>query len=188
MDKRMAVRTEQEIVGLCDRGLHSRTLRIETLRRLRKVIPLDSFWFATADPATLLFTSSVVEDIPEHATPAFAVNEVLQDDVNTWVQFARASRPANELYLATRGKPDRSPRYLEILAPLGFGDELRAALLAGGAGGVMVRWSAQHSPRLPSPRASVFTAQWVPGRVQGRLLTPLRQQPGSRDRPAERAG
>lgn len=114
-------------------GLDSRTLRIETLRRLRKVIPLDSFWFATADPATLLFTSSVVEDIPEHATPAFVVNEFLQDDVNKWVQLARASRPANGLYLATRGKPDRSPRYREILAPLGFGDELRAALLAGGS-------------------------------------------------------
>jgi DNA-binding CsgD family transcriptional regulator len=35
------------------------------------------------------------------------------------------------LYAATRGEPALSPRYREILAPLGFGDELRAALRVG---------------------------------------------------------
>ena len=64
MDKHRAARTAQDLVRLCHAGLDSRTLRIEALRLLRKVILVDSFWFATADPATLLFTSSVVEDIP----------------------------------------------------------------------------------------------------------------------------
>jgi len=64
MDKRSAARTAEDIVRLCHAGLDSRTLRVETLRLLRRVIPVDSFWFATADPATLLFTSSVMEDIP----------------------------------------------------------------------------------------------------------------------------
>jgi hypothetical protein len=79
----------------------------------------------------LLFTSAVVEDIPEHATAAFVANEFLQSDVNKWVALARAGRPANGLCVATHGQPDDSPRHGEILRPLGFGDELRAALRVG---------------------------------------------------------
>jgi DNA-binding CsgD family transcriptional regulator len=131
MDKRSAARTEQEIVRLCHAGLDTRVLRVEVVKRLGQAIPVDAFWFATADPATLLFTSSVIEGIPEHATPAFVANEFLQADVNKWVQLARARRPANGLYTATEGMPERSPRYREILAPLGFGDELRVALRDG---------------------------------------------------------
>ena len=63
---------------------------------------------------------------------AFVANEFLQADVNKWVQLARASHPANGLYQATLGNPESSTRYREILAPLGFGDELRAALIDGG--------------------------------------------------------
>lgn len=127
-----ATRVETEIVRLCHSGLDSRMLRVETMKRLRKAVPFDSFWFATADPATLLFTSSVVEDIPESATPAFVHNEFLQPDVNKWTSLARSSQPTSGLFLATRGEPGRSPRYRDILSPLGFGDELRAALIADG--------------------------------------------------------
>src|SRR4029078_3109956 len=100
----------------------------EVLRRLRTVIPVDALFCATVDPATLLFTGSLVEEIPESATPAFLANEFLQDDVNKFVHLARAARPVQSLYAATRGEAEQSPRYREILVPLGFGDELRAAL------------------------------------------------------------
>ena len=133
MDKSVAARVEQEIIRLCHAGLDSRALRVESVRRLRKVVPIDSFWFATADPATLLFTSSVVENIPEEATPSFVANEFLQPDINKWTALAGATRPVNGLYAATRGEPDTSPRYREILEPLGWGDELRAVLRYGGA-------------------------------------------------------
>jgi DNA-binding CsgD family transcriptional regulator len=131
MDTRGAARIRRDIVRLCHAGLDSRTLRVETLRQLRKLIAVDSFWFATADPATLLFTGSVVEGIPEHLTARFIENEFLQDDVNKWAQLARAARPANALYAATQGRPHDSARYREILAPLHFGDELRAAVIDG---------------------------------------------------------
>jgi hypothetical protein len=58
-----AERTRQEIVRLCHAGLDSRRFRVETVRCLRKIIPVDVSFFATADPATLLFTSAVVDDI-----------------------------------------------------------------------------------------------------------------------------
>ncbi len=64
-----AERVRQEIVRLCHAGLDSRTFRVETVRRLRKLIPIDVSFFATADPATLLFTGAVVDDVLAQATP-----------------------------------------------------------------------------------------------------------------------
>jgi DNA-binding CsgD family transcriptional regulator len=167
MDKRSAARAAEDIVRLCHAGLDSRTLRVETLRLLRRVIPVDSFWFATADPATLLFTSSVVEAIPEHATAAFLANEFLQADANKWVQLARASRPANGLYLATQGQPDSSPRYREILSPLGFGDELRAALRdEGSCWGFMCLHREQSRPGF-TPEEAAFLGRLTPHLAEG---------------------
>ena len=60
MDReRVRRRAEQEIVRLCHAGLDSRTLRVEALRRLRTVVPVDALFCATVDPATLLFTGSL---------------------------------------------------------------------------------------------------------------------------------
>src|SRR5918993_835657 len=127
----VARRAEQAIMRLCHAGLDSRTLRAEVLRRLRTIVPVDAAFCATVDPATLLFTGSLTEELPESATAAFLANEFLQDDVTKFVALAHATRPVQSLYAATRGEPVWSPRYREILAPIGFGDELRAALRIG---------------------------------------------------------
>ena len=60
----------QEIIRLSHAGLDSRTFRVEVIRRLRKLIPLDVSFFATADPATLLYTSAVRDDVLARATPS----------------------------------------------------------------------------------------------------------------------
>src|SRR5918995_2500863 len=127
----VARRTEQTIIRLCQAGLDSQTLQVEVLRRLRRIVPVDAAFCATVDPATLLFTGSLTEEIPDSATPAFLTNEFLQDDVTKFVHLAHAARPVQSLYAATRGEPVLSPRYREILSPIGFGDELRAALRIG---------------------------------------------------------
>lgn len=161
------VRTEQAIVRLCHDGLDSRTLRIEMLRQLRQLIPVDSFWFATADPATLLFTSSVVEEIPESATPSFVRNEFQEGDVNKWVDLARAPRPVNSLYIATASKPQVSARYREILAPLGMGDELRAVLRDGASSwGFMCLHREQGAPAFTPEEASIL-ARLAPHAAHG---------------------
>lgn len=64
-------RTEREVVRLCHAGLDSRTLRQALLKQLRTITTIHSFWAATVDPATALFTGSVVEGMPEYATPLF---------------------------------------------------------------------------------------------------------------------
>jgi hypothetical protein len=64
-----AERVRQEIVRLCHAGLDSKTFRVEAVRHLRKAIPVDASFFATADPATLLFTGAVLDDVLTQATP-----------------------------------------------------------------------------------------------------------------------
>ncbi|MER9794885.1 helix-turn-helix transcriptional regulator [Mesorhizobium sp. M0213] len=128
-----AVTARRDIVRLCHSGLDSISLRSEAMRRLRQVLPIESFWFATADPATLLFTGSLVDEIPEEATPLFVANEFLQNDVNKFTQLAVASSPVSTLHSATKGRLEESSRYRDICVPLGFGDEMRAAIRAGGA-------------------------------------------------------
>jgi hypothetical protein len=124
-------RAERELWRLSQAGLDARTFALAAIHRLRAAIPVDAFFWATADPSTLLFTGAVVDEIPEQLTPLFLANEFLQDDVNKFVQLARRRDPIDSLYRATAGEPERSPRYRDILAPVGFGGELRAALVDG---------------------------------------------------------
>lgn len=126
-----AERTYRAIAHTCHSGLDSRSLREEALRRLRVIVPFEAAFFATADPATLLYTGAVREGIPASASPRFVENELLKDDVNKFALLARAALPVATLGDATGGSLARSPRYQEILASLGLGDELRAALRTG---------------------------------------------------------
>lgn len=133
MSTRATSRVRREIVRLAHAGLDSSTLRLETIRHLRQAMPIDSFWMATADPATFLFTSAVKEEIPGPMIPHFIANELLQDDVNKFRNLAHLpGAPVNTLYAATRHRPEASRRFREILTPLGLGDELRAVFRSGG--------------------------------------------------------
>ena len=89
MDRsRSAERVRQEIIRLCHAGLDSRTFRVETVRRLQKLIPIDASFFATADPATLLFTSAVVDDVLARAASELLENEFLREDSVKFVSLA----------------------------------------------------------------------------------------------------
>jgi DNA-binding CsgD family transcriptional regulator len=130
LQKQLAVeQVRREIIRLCQAGLDSRTLRIEAIKQIRKVLPIDVSFFATADPATLLFTDVVADDILARATPRFIENEFLQDDVNKFAWLARTAQSVGSLVQETHRQVEQSRRYRDILAPLGLGDELRAALI-----------------------------------------------------------
>ncbi|MDQ6898794.1 MAG: helix-turn-helix transcriptional regulator [Candidatus Dormibacteraeota bacterium] len=120
-----------DLVRLAHAGLDSRALRTQFLDRLSRLIAFDSAWFAMADPATLLFTDAVRQEIPPDSTPRFVEDEFLLDDYNKWVDLAHAPVHANSLELAAAGDLQASYRFREILKPLGLGDELRAALVSG---------------------------------------------------------
>jgi len=124
-------KARRELLRLSRAGLDAWALRVEALQHLQALVPFDCAWWATADPATLLFTGGVSEQIPDRATPLFLANELLGEDVNKFSGLATGASPVSTLYAATEGKPERSARYREILHPHGMGDELRIALREG---------------------------------------------------------
>jgi DNA-binding CsgD family transcriptional regulator len=162
-----AERVRQEVIRLCHAGLDSRTFRVESVKRLKKVIPLDASFFATADPATLLFTGAVQDDVLTQATSQFLENEPLKDDAVKFAQLARGRSPVDSLGAATKGELALSPRYQEILAPMDLGDELRAALVVGSkCWGFMCLHRERSSPNFTPAEAS-FLAKLIPHLAEG---------------------
>ena len=126
-----AARAERELVRLCHSGQDLPALRTGVLRSLRRLMPVDAAFFATADPETLLFTSAYSEEPLAAATHLFLGNEFGAADVNKFTTLATASTHVSSLDAATRGDRWASERYRDIMRPAGLGDELRAALTTG---------------------------------------------------------
>ena len=113
-------------------GLDVPEFRRESLRRLRSLLTVDAAFFATVDPATLLFTAALAEEPLAAATSLFLDNEFGRDDVNKFANLAISTDSVGTLDHATKGDRAASARYREVLRPLGLGDELRVALVSGG--------------------------------------------------------
>ena len=172
MQQQSAEQVRRDIIRLCHAGLDSRTLRIEIIKQLRKVIPIDVSFFTTADPATLLFTGAVVDEFLERAMAQFIENEFLHDDVNKFSWLARSTTPVGTLIQATQHELEQSPRYREILAPLALGDELRAALIVSGAcWGFMCLHRDRSSPHFTP--AEVAFIGWLTPHIAEGLRTAL---------------
>jgi DNA-binding CsgD family transcriptional regulator len=122
-----------DIIRRCHAGLDAPTLLEGLLDRLKTVVPFEAGLIATTDPATLLYTSAVLAE-QSHVMhmPGFLANEYLDDDVLKYSDLARGPKRVGLLNQSTRGELAASPRYRELLAPMGLGDELRAAFVAGG--------------------------------------------------------
>jgi DNA-binding CsgD family transcriptional regulator len=121
------------IIAACHQGHPPERLKAEVLTRLRRVLPLDAVWWATSDPATLLFTQAFREGLPDRAIPYFVDNEFLGHDVNRWTELAQDPGGVRTLSGATNDDPAASARFRDLFQPLGLGDELRAVLRTGGA-------------------------------------------------------
>src|SRR5215207_6369455 len=164
---RSVERVRQEIVRLSHAGMDSRTFRVEAVKQLRKAIPTDVSFFATADPATLLFTSAVRDDVLARATAQFLEREFLKDDPIHFTRLARGSSPVDSLDMATKGELARNPRYQELLEPLELGDELRAALMVGPkCWGFMCLHRERSSPNF-TPAEAALLARLAPHLAEG---------------------
>jgi DNA-binding CsgD family transcriptional regulator len=123
-------RAEEHLIRVCHSGLAGADLRREVLAALRRMMPIDAAFYATADPETLLFTGGWPEEPLAASAPLFLENEFGREDVNKFAALATSGRHVNSLDVATRSERGSSLRYRDIMRPLGLGDELRAALVA----------------------------------------------------------
>jgi DNA-binding CsgD family transcriptional regulator len=129
----------EAFIRLAHQDLDLATLVDEADRALAALVAFDSSCWLTFDPATLLPTSHITRDeVGPEILLLLARNEYCEDDVNKFTLLARSTPPVGILSAATGGRLERSPRYRELLAPHGFGDELRAAFVSNGVmwGGV----------------------------------------------------
>jgi DNA-binding CsgD family transcriptional regulator len=162
------------VASACRSGLDADALRAAVLPRLRRAVPVDALWWASADPSTLLFTRSYREELPEDSGPYFVENEFLHQDVNKWTELARDSTGVRTLMQATGGQPARSDRYRDIFAPLGLQDELRAVLRVRDAcwGYICLH---REAPQVFSRDETRFVRRLAPHLAEGLRMGLLRQ-------------
>jgi DNA-binding CsgD family transcriptional regulator len=150
-----ATRILDEVAALAARALPREQFFAEMAPRLRRVIDSDASCWHTLDPYTRLMTSDAPEELvergiytPETAASAgelMARSEYLIEDFNTFASLSRRRVPVSSLDRATRGRPERSTRYRELLVPSGIPHELRAVFVLRGRA-----WGAVHIARRES--------------------------------------
>jgi hypothetical protein len=101
----------------------------DAMRLAKDFVPFDGFGALTLDPATLLVTGGVHEHgLSPEALERWYELEVTPGDYLHYRELTRELTPVAVLSDATRGEPDKSARYREVLAPAGYRNELRTAL------------------------------------------------------------
>jgi DNA-binding CsgD family transcriptional regulator len=155
-------RLREEIELLGARGLPRDEYFAQLAPRLRRVIDNDASCWHTLDPQTRLMTSDAPAELVERgiftAETATAAGELLVrseylvPDSNTFAELAARRVPVGTLDQATRGRPERSARYRDLLEPSGIPHELRAAFVIRGR-----VWGAVHIAR--RERSGAFTQQ-----------------------------
>ena len=129
--KASEAQAERDLVRHCHSGLDVGRLQRQVLQSLRRLMPVDAAFFATADPTTLLFTGAHAEEPLAAAQSLFLDNEFDGNDVNKFSLLATSATHVASLDGATRRDRPSSARSRDIMRPLGLGDELRAALITG---------------------------------------------------------
>jgi DNA-binding CsgD family transcriptional regulator len=143
---------KDEVAALGARGLSREEFFAELSPRLRRALPNDASCWHTLDPQTRLLTSDQSQDLVDRgiytaetvgaAGEVIIRSEYLKVDPNGFAELATRRVPVGILAVATRGKPERTARYREVLEPSGIPHELRGAFVLRGR-----VWGAVHIAR-----------------------------------------
>ena len=141
-----------DVAALSRRGLPREQYYAEVAGRLRRVLDCDAACWHTLDPETRLITSDTVDELIGAGifTPAtigdagakLIASEYFVADLNTFAGLASRRVPVGILSHTTNGRPERSTRYNELLAPSGIPFEMRGAFVSRGR-----VWGAVHLAR-----------------------------------------
>lgn len=121
------------MLALCERARSAHELGTGLREVLRALVPFDAYCVNVCDARSGVIQSSIGDGLePEHARALFAL-EAQGDDLHSLRELFYGPLRIASLALATGGNPSRCRRMREIFEPLGFADELRAALVTRGA-------------------------------------------------------
>jgi len=116
-------RCRERLEHLSESSLDCDSLRREALRDLQRVIGFDRWCWALADPDTLIPLGGIAEHDYGPAVPRELELEYSGDDFAAMDVLARRVKPAASLSSETGGDLARSPRWDQVLRPVGIGDE-----------------------------------------------------------------
>jgi DNA-binding CsgD family transcriptional regulator len=131
-----------EVERLGARGLPYGVLHAELNARIRRAFAVDAACWHGLDPDTRLLTTAnpmellaagfLTPETEAMAAGAVVTSEYVREDVNTFADLAGRRSPVAILSETTRGRPERSARYVEFLEPVGTPYEMRAAMVTRG--------------------------------------------------------
>jgi hypothetical protein len=128
ISQRRGRRLHRELAALCHAGYDLVAVVNHATTVLRSAIPFDRSCWHSIDPATGLLTSAVRDQF--EPDPRFPHYEYCVADVNKFAELARRRPCVGVISRATDGTPEHSPRYRDLLKPLGIAHELRAAFVS----------------------------------------------------------
>ncbi|MDO3411944.1 helix-turn-helix transcriptional regulator [Saccharibacillus sp. CPCC 101409] len=183
MERTIINRLADRLRRLADKQPSARAYRSACLSLLAEMVPFDGGCLTGVDGDTGLSTGSVTDMVVEAIHPRLFEYEYRGEDFNRYEALAAAEPPAAALSLSTGGRPELSERYRDILSPAGFGDELRAVLIARGrrCGQLSLLRRQDHPPFTEDDVRRV--AALLP-----QMAAYLRQAPGSEDEAELSAG
>jgi DNA-binding CsgD family transcriptional regulator len=116
---------------LCYAGLDAPTLHERAIAQLRRAVPFEGYCAHDTDPASSLPMRQYLDPPDEPKGREFLEQVAFADDVNGFDWMLRTRRRVALLSEATDGHLERSLRYREVLAPQGFGFDLRCVYALG---------------------------------------------------------
>ena len=112
----------ERLQRLSDSALDCDSLRFEAIVELRRIIGFDRWCWPLADPETLLPSSGLAEHDFVRGIPRTLELEYTTDALVAKPVLARRGNGAARLSAETSGDLPRSPRWDEVMRPVGIGD------------------------------------------------------------------
>lgn len=126
-------RTRRGITRWCAQAGSPYELLRGVAEQVRPVVRQDAAAWLVTDPATVLFTDGYIEGFGKETCEPWFRHELSVPNVATFAELARDASPVSVLSAATGGDVTGSPRWVEVLEPVGLGRELRVVFRDHGA-------------------------------------------------------
>jgi DNA-binding CsgD family transcriptional regulator len=120
------------LVEVVDRATDLGSVLNAVADAVRNWVGVGPVFLASADPVTGEFSGTFTVDIPADAAASFYEIEMSGRDIASFRAVSESATGVLSLGAATGGHLERSERWREVMSPLNWGDEVRAAIRAHG--------------------------------------------------------